>query len=308
MDLKQKIDVLDYVGLKDFNDRYFVPQKPVVIKGLANDKIAGERWSIDYFKETMGYLEVDVFDNSNKKSASSALTKPDLKMRLSDFLSIIDKNEKTDLRIFLSNFFKSNPKLRDEFPCPKIFEGVLDSMGYMFFGGKDTTVRIHYDIDMSNVLLTHFGGKKRVVLIAPQYKDLLYRLPYNTYSLINLDDINYKKYPGLAYVQGYECILEHGDSIFMPSGYWHYMTYLEGGFSISYRKLASTIQTKIQGLINITLRMPVDKMMGKMMGNRWLAIKEKTAHRKAMKAVMDLRIQNIDCYSQPPPRIHETQQ
>lgn len=293
MDLNQKIDVLDYTGLKDFKEKYFVPQKPVVIKGLANNEIAGEKWSINYFKETMGDVEVDIFDNANKKSASSAFTTPDLKMKFGDYLSIIDKNEKTDLRIFLFNFFKSNPTLRTEFPCPTIFKGVLDSMGYMFFGGKDTTVRIHYDIDMSNVLLTHFGGKKRVVLIAPEYRDLLYCLPYNTYSLVNLDDINHKKYPGLAYVKGYECVLEHGDSIFMPSGYWHYMTYLERSFSISYRKMAPTIQTKIQGLMNIALRMPFDKFMGKVMGGKWLVIKEQTAHRKAMKAIMNLRMVNV---------------
>lgn len=292
MDLTQKIDVLDYSGLKDFNDKYFMPQKPVIIKGLTDDKIAGERWTINYFKETMGDLEVDVFDNANKKSASSAFTTPDLKMKFGDYLSIIDKNEKTDLRIFLFNFFKSNPQLRNEFPCPTIFKGMLDSMGYMFFGGKDTTVRIHYDMDLSNVLLTHFGGKKKVILIAPEYTDLLYCLPYNTYSLINLDEINHKKYPALNYVKGYECVLEHGDSIFMPSGYWHYMTYLERSFSISYRKLAPSIQTKIQGLMNVVIKMPFDKVMGKIWGNKWLSMKEKVAHRKAMRAIKNLRILN----------------
>lgn len=293
MDLKQKIDVVDYTGLKDFNENYFKPQKPVVIKGLADDKIAGKRWSINYFKEKMGDVEIDIFDNANKKSASSALTTPDLKMKFGDYLSIISKDEKTDLRIFLFNIFKSNPELRKEFPCPKIFKGMLGSMGYMFFGGKDTTVRIHYDIDMSNVLLTHFGGRKKVVLIAPEYTDFLYRLPYNTYSLINLDAINNKKYPALAFVKGYECVLEHGDSIFMPSGYWHYMTYLEGSFSISYRKLAPTIQTKIKGLMNIALKMPYDKLMGKVLGSKWLSMKEQIAQGKAMKAVKSLILQNV---------------
>jgi hypothetical protein len=164
----------------------------------------------------------------------------------------------------------------------------------MFFGGKDTTVRIHYDIDMSNVLLTHFGGRKKVVLIAPEYNDFLYRLPYNTYSLINLDAINHKKYPALAFVKGYECVLEHGDSIFMPSGYWHYMTYLEGSFSISYRKLAPTVQSKLNGFVNIALKMPYDKLMNKVLGSKWLTMKEQIAQRKAMEAVKSLRVLNVN--------------
>ena len=294
MDLKQKIDVVDTTGLKDFNEHYFKPQKPVVIKGLADNKIAGKRWTINYFKETMGDLEIDIYDNANKNSASSAFTTPDLKMKFSDYLEVITKDEKTDLRIFLFDCFKSNPTLKKEFPCPEIFKGVLDSVGYMFFGGKDTTVRIHYDIDMSNVLLTHFGGRKKVVLIAPEYNDLLYRLPYNTYSLINLDVINHKKYPALAFVKGYECVLEHGDSIFMPSGYWHYMTYLEGSFSISYRKLAPTVQSKLNGFVNIALKMPYDKLMNKVLGSKWLTMKEQIAQRKAMEAVKSLRVLNVN--------------
>jgi Cupin-like domain len=289
MDLRQKIDILDYSALNTFKDSYFKPQIPVVIKGLASEKIAGKQWSIAYFKDTMGELEVDVFDNSNKKSAASALTKPDLKMKFGDYLSIISKNEKTDLRIFLFDLFKFNPKLRKEFPCPSIFKGMLDHMGYMFFGGKDTTVRIHYDVDLSNVLLTHFGGKKKVVLIAPEYTDLLYCLPYNTYSLINLDKINHKKYPGLEYVNGYECILEDGDSIFMPSGYWHYMTYLEGSFSISYRKIAPSFQVMFQGIVNIIVRMPFDKLMGKILGEKWLQLKETEAQRKAAIAIRKIQ-------------------
>jgi hypothetical protein len=285
MDLTHKIDVLNYNELDVFNDFYFKPQKPVVIKGLAKEKIAGKRWSIDYFKNTMGNLVVDVFDNANKKSASTAFTAADLKMKFGDFLSIIAKNEKTDLRIFLFNFFKSYPQLRKEFPCPTIFKGLLDSRAYMFFGGKDTTVRIHYDLDLSNVLLTHFGGKKKVILIAPEYTDLLYCLPFNTYSLINLDQINYNKYPALAYINGYECVLQDGDSIFMPSGYWHYMTYLEGSFSISYRKISPSLKTNLIGLINITIKMPFDKIMNKFLGDKWLKMKELGAEKIAFRAM-----------------------
>ena len=173
----------------------------------------------------------------------------------------IKKDEHTDLRLFLCNLFKYNPELRKEYPCPDVFKGLLDKKGYMFFGGKDTTVRIHYDIDMSNVLLTQFGGRKRVILIAPEYADLLYRLPFNTYSLIDFDNPDYTKFPALRYVKGYEVVLEPGDSIFMPSGYWHYMTYLEGSFSVSYRKLSPHLKDNLEGVVNLGVFLPLDSCM-----------------------------------------------
>jgi Cupin-like domain len=290
MDLSLKIDVIDFLGKNDFVDKYFYPQKPIVIKGLTQYEIAGKKWSLKYFKETMGDVEVGVFDNNNKKSATSAHTTPDLKMKLSDFISTLESNPKNDLRIFLFDFYKHNPILRREFPCPKIFKGVLDKIGYLFFGGKDTTVRMHYDIDMSNVLLTHFGGRKKVVLFGPEYTDMLYCLPLNTYSLVNLDNIDYEKYPALAHVKGYECVLEHGDSIFMPSGYWHFITYLDNSFSVSYRKIAPDLSKKIQGLVNVSIKMPLDKIIGKTLGKDWLVRKEKIANNRANKAMQKVMV------------------
>jgi hypothetical protein len=71
----------------------------------------------------------------------------------------------------------------------------------------------------------------------------------------------------------------------MPSGYWHYMTYLEGGFSISYRKIAQTFGTKLQGVNNICVAMPLDKLCNKVMGSRWLKTKKEMANKRAFHAM-----------------------
>jgi hypothetical protein len=283
MDLSEKIDVVRDISVREFEQLYFNKQKPVIIKGLIENTAAG-KWSIDHFKDRMGDTIIDVFDN-NKKNNCSAFTVPDLKMKLGDFLSEISKDEPTGLRIFLYNMFKHNKELRKEFPCPDLFKGVLDHIGYMFFGGKNTKVRIHYDIDMSNVLHTHFQGRKKVVLISPEYNDLLYCLPLNTYSLIDPDKPDHKKYPGLQYVKGYEFILEAGDSVFIPSGYWHYMTYLESGFSVSYRRLNLRPNSLMNGFLNLGVRLPFDKLMNKLLGDNWLENKKQIAERRANWAI-----------------------
>lgn len=280
MDLTKKIDIVKNISSADFDKNYFDSQTPVIIKGLTDNTRAKESWSINYFKDSMGDFLIDIYDNSNKKSSASAFTSADLKMKFSDFLDILSKDEHTDLRVFLCNLFKQNPQLKKDFPCPEIFKGFLDGVGYMFFGGKDTTVRIHYDIDMSNVLHTHFGGRKRVVLIAPEYSSFLYRLPLNTYSLIDIDKPDYTKYPALKFVNGYDFILEDGDSVFMPGGYWHYMTYLEGSFSVSYRKISHNFKDPAVGLLNLSIRMPLDKLFNKVLGNYWLETKNSMAQRK----------------------------
>ncbi len=283
MDLSLKIDKVDNISKKEFKKKYLIPQKPVVIKSIANNTTAGKSWSINYFKENMGNVMVDVFDNKNTKNAASAYTKPDLKMKFGEFLNTISKNENNNLRIFLFDLFKLNPQLKKEFPCPKLMRGLLQNVGFMFFGGHGTKVRIHYDVDMTNVLHTHFGGKKRVVLISPEYSKLLYQLPLNTYSLIDLDNPDYEKYPALKLIRGYEVILEHGDSLFMPVAYWHYMTYIDPSFSVSYRKATINFKNIFIAFLNIAVYIPFDKFLNRISKGKWLNYKIEIAQKRAEK-------------------------
>jgi hypothetical protein len=283
MDLNLKIDIVENISINEFKRKYWIPQKPVVIKNITNNTAAEKNWSINYFKKNMGNIMVGVFDNKNTKNAASAYTKPDLKMRFGEFLNTISKKENNNLRLFLFNLFKLNPELKKEFPCPKLMRGLLQNVGYMFFGGHGTKVRIHYDVDMANVLHTHFCGKKRVVLISPEYSKLLYQLPLNTYSLIDLDNPDYKKYPALKLIKGYEIILEHGDSLFMPVAYWHYMTYIDASFSVSYRKLSPNIKNNLIAFLNIAIYIPIDKFLNKLFKGHWLNYKIKMAQKRAEK-------------------------
>lgn len=285
MDLSLHIDKVDRISPDEFREKYLKPQVPLVIKGMAANTAAGKKWSIRYFRETMGQHMVAVYDNRNARSAATAFTTPDMQMRFADYLDVISQPKHTDLRIFLFNMFRLNPALKDEFPCPDIFSGTLDQIGHMFFGGKDTAVRMHYDIDMSNVLHTHFGGRKRVVLVAPEYSELLYRLPFNTYSLVDVRKPDYKNYPALQLVKGYDFTLEPGDSLFMPSGYWHHMTYLEAGFSVSYRKMANSLAWRAQGLKYLLVSLPIDKLASWMLGASWLGAKKRVAARRAYRAI-----------------------
>ena len=75
---------------------------------------------------------------------------------------------------------------------------------------------------------------------------------------LNVDDI-----------AGPEIIQEAGDGVFMPSGHWHYNTYLSGGISVAFRKLAVTPKGLLKGIRFMTVTMPFDKTMNKILGNNW---------------------------------------
>ena len=90
-----------------------------------------------------------------------------------------------------------------------------------------------------------------------------------------------EKFPALRYVEGYDFILQPGDVIFMPSRYWHFNTYLEGGMAVSYRKLASRRADVYNGIMNTTLRLLFDKLMNAMLGEIWMEKKKNMAVERA---------------------------
>ncbi|UTW66808.1 cupin-like domain-containing protein [bacterium SCSIO 12643] len=272
--------------VEEFRRKYLIPQKPVLLKGLANLQPAGKKWTIDWFKQEMGDLEVGVFDNTKERHVYSTTVNPDFNMPFGEFLDIITKKEPSTIRMFRYNLYKQYPSLKKDFSCPKfINKGIMKTFGFMFLGGTDTEVRLHYDVDNSNVLLTQIHGTKRVVLFAPDQGKYLYKVPYNTHSLAELKDPDFEKWPGLKHVKGCEVIQEAGDGIFMPSGYWHYNTYLEGGISVAYRMLAQDPVTLMKGAFFMGFTMPFDKIMNMIFGKKWFERKKKLSIARVNKAI-----------------------
>lgn len=287
LDTHTPVPVVDGTAItkKEFYSEYYNPQKPVVLRGLWKQYPAYTKWTMDFFKQTMGNIEVGLFGN-RKEDLSKTLQVPNATMRFDEYLNLIE-HEPTDLRLFLFPIFKHKPELLKDFGYPDIVKGYI-KIPFMFFGPPKSIVRMHQDIDMSNVFLTQFHGRKRVVLFAPDQSELLYRLPFNVHSTVDVDAPDYEAYPGLNYVKGFTTILEHGDTLFMPSGYWHHIEYLEGGFGLSVRTMANSLPMKFNGLWNLTVQRTTDNLMRKINEDKWFAYKKKLANKRAERAMKEL--------------------
>ena len=293
MELKitKSIDVVEGITRQEFEEKYYYPQKPVVIRGLVNDYPAYHKWSFEFFKREMGDLEVGIFDASLER-ADRSYKEPHYKMPFRDYLEEIQKGP-TKKRLFLFNPFKYNESLLKDFEFPKLCNGFLKSFPFMFFGGDGSITRAHQDMDMSCVFLTQFEGKKRVVLFDPKYSDLLYRYPFNVHTGVNIDNPDFEKYPALQYVEGIETVLEFGDTIFMPSGWWHHIEYIGSGFGMSLRCLSPNYTDRIKGGINVAVKTHVDELMRKVIGDDWFQYKERKAIERANAAVEELQKQKV---------------
>ncbi|GGG45865.1 cupin-like domain-containing protein [Epilithonimonas arachidiradicis] len=276
------IDIVDDITKEEFFEKYLKPRKPVVIKNMARKWPAYQKWTMDYMKQTVGDVEVPLYDSS-KADPAAPINASAAKMKFADYIDLIQR-EPTDLRIFLFDPIKQAPKLLDDYIFPKdLMGGFLDKYPNMFFGGKGSVTFLHYDIDMAHIFHTHFNGRKHILLFDYKWKDRLYQIPYATYALEDYDIENpdFSKFPALDGVEGIECFLEHGDTLFMPTGWWHWMKYLDGSFSISLRAWDKSWAVKAHSLWNLTVQRNFDNFMKKNFKAKYMTWKEKKAIERA---------------------------
>lgn len=280
------IDVVDDISQEEFVEKYLKPRKPVVIKNMARKWPAYQKWTMEYMKEVVGDVEVPLYDSS-KADPAAPINASAAKMKFADYIDLIQR-EPTDLRIFLFDPIKYAPKLLDDYISPKdLMGGFLDKYPNMFFGGQGSVTFLHFDIDMAHIFHTHFNGRKHILLFEYKWKERLYKLPYATYSLEDYDISNpdFENFPALDGVEGIECFLEHGDTLFMPTGWWHWMKYLDGSFSISLRAWDKSWGVKAHSLWNLTVQRKFDNFMKARFKKKYMDWKERKAIKTAMKAL-----------------------
>jgi hypothetical protein len=283
MQLK-KIDVVDSILPEEFRTKYYNTSTPLIIKNMAKSWPAYQKWNWDYFIDTVGESKVGVYNNVKSDSYTPINTADDY-MKFGDYLRKV-KAGPLDLRIFLFNIFQHAPTIVHDFTWPEeLMTGFVKKYPMLFVGGQGSITHMHFDIDMSHILHTQFAGKKRVLLFPHEEKHKLYRKPWEVLSIANFANYNnsfdYENFPAVKKANGYEVILDHGDTLFMPAGYWHHMEYIEAGFAMSLRALQGSIGGKLNGLWKLFGMRNIDTLMKKTFPKWWYERKKKRVYELA---------------------------
>lgn len=284
----QDVDKMTSIDPLVFKKQYYEKSKPLVLRGLASKWPAYEKWTWDYFIETVGEKQVGVYNNV-KSDSYTPINTADAYMKFGDYLQKA-KSGPLDLRIFLFNIFQHAPRLVNDFTWPdELMPGFIKKYPMLFVGGQGSITHMHFDIDMSHILHTQFAGKKRVLLFPHREQYKLYRKPWEVLSLANYanynDGFDYENYPAVKHAEGYEVILERGDTLFMPAGFWHHMEYMEAGYAMSLRAMQSSIGGKMNGLWKLFGMRGVDTLMKKTVPIWWYDSKKKQIFKRAEEAI-----------------------
>ncbi len=287
------VDTVANISPEEFKTKYYQTQTPVVITEMAKEWPAYKKWNWDYFKKMVGDKKVGLYNNIKSDSYTPINTADDYKT-FGEYVDMIQKGPAA-WRIFLFNIFDHAPQLIKDFTWPEhLMKGFVKKYPMLFTGGQGSVTHMHFDIDISHILHTQFAGRKRVLLFPYDQKNKLYRKPFEVLSLADFSGYaenngmpDYEKFPALKYAEGYDLILNPGDTLFMPAGYWHHMEYIDSGFAMSLRALQSSVSGKLHGVWNLFGMRGIDTLLKKTAPKWWYNYKVKKIDQLAKKELQN---------------------
>ena len=91
-----------------------------------------------------------------------------------------------------------------------------------------------------------------------------------THESIDFASPDFDKWPALKNANGYRTHLNHGEILYIPEGYWHYMKYITPGFSMSLRSIAKNPKNLFSAIYNVFVMRNYDGLMRKIKGQKWI--------------------------------------
>jgi len=224
-----------------FLERFVRGCRPAVFTGLADDWPARSRWSPQDLKARFGQYEVEIQAerNADPKFEQNKLAHK-RRMRLDAFVDqVLAGGVTNDYYLTANNELLRTPEfaplLADIGRLPEFCNRAdLARCASFWFGPAGTTTPLHHDTIM--LLHTQLVGRKRWRFISPLETPRLYNY-YDVYSPIDLDAPDLLRYPAFREVKVLEVVVEPGETVFLPLGWWHQVTALDVSLSFSFTNI-----------------------------------------------------------------------
>jgi hypothetical protein len=213
----------------------------VVLTDVTRDWPAMRRGSPADLKQRFGHLDVEI---QAERQADPKFEENKLAhrrtTRLATFVDqVLGGGATNDYYLTANNEALRRPEfaplLADVGSLPAICDRTqLAARSSFWFGPAGTVTPLHHDTLM--LFHTQVVGRKRWRFISPLEWARLYN-HNNVFSPIDIDRPDLHRYPMFRDVTVLEVVVEPGDTVFLPLGWWHQVTALDVSLSFSYSNL-----------------------------------------------------------------------
>lgn len=223
------ISVVDRLSPQEFRDQYIKSKTPVKFTGMMDDWPATKNWSLEFFRELEANSTVHL-EEGNVMQSETQFRKKEFR----DFVnSLISGEESGYLSVF--RIFDQFPELRNDVDFSILDQFKIKSSTSGWLGPKGTVTGYH--IDWGDNILAQIVGRKCLHLVSPDDTPNMYVSRKfdqgTTISNVDIDQYDENEYPKFANVRQHRIILNPGEMIFIPRGWWHHVRSLDVSISVS---------------------------------------------------------------------------
>lgn len=237
-----RVEKRNCVSRDEFMVRYVYGSRPVVLTDVADDWPARTRWSPEDLQRRFGHLDVEI---QAERSADPRYEENKLALRrtvrLGEFVDQVVRGGATnDYYLTANNELLRRPEfaplLDDIGTLPDFCDrSQLSRHSSFWFGPGGTVTPLHHDTLM--LLHTQIVGRKRWRFISPLQWPKLYNHS-GVFSPIDIDRPDLDRYPLFREATVLEVVVEPGETVFLPLGWWHQVAALDVSLSFSFSNLA----------------------------------------------------------------------
>jgi len=227
---------------EEFASRFVHGCRPVVLTHHTHDWPAMRRWSPDDLKQRFGHIDVDIQaernTDANYEQNKLLLTK---RVKLGDFVDqVVQGGATNDYYLTANNELLRQPEfaplLADIGSLPPMCDrSQLGARSSFWFGPAGTVTPLHHDTLM--LFHTQVVGRKRWRFVSPLEWSRAYNLR-GVFSEVDLERPDRERFPAFGEATVLEVIVEPGETMFLPLGWWHQVASLDVSLSFSYSCLS----------------------------------------------------------------------
>jgi LPS sulfotransferase NodH len=227
----------DGVSRGEFLERYYAANRPVILQGLMREWPALSRWTPDYLKQALQGVEIEIMagreaDADFERNCQAHRAR----VPFADYVDMVYNGGVTnDYYLVANNAFFQQPGVRpltDDFsPFPDYLQPTVDNRVFLWFGPAGTETRLHHD--NCNILMAQVSGRKHVKLIPADQWPFVYNR-VGVFSDVDCENPDLSRWPEFRNATVIDVVLEPGEVLFMPVGWWHHVRTLDPSIMISF--------------------------------------------------------------------------
>ncbi len=211
----------------EFLEHFYAPGRPVILCGAIETWPARTRWTPAYLRERIGGTMIEC-QAGRAANARFELEKDRHKQRMpfDRFIDLVAAGAGNDLYLTAYNAAENAAALAPLAADLGRIDAILDQDttgpgGMIWIGPEGTFTPLHHDL--TNNLLVQIVGRKRLIVASPAETAKLYNTLHVFSDVGDLADpkLDLAAYPRLPDIRTLEFVLEPGEALFLPVGWWH---------------------------------------------------------------------------------------